>query len=61
MTKLIENYHFSPLTSDLVSLLFLHTYFDVSVRGSLQPQYLSKGADHPGVAGEAGEMEKYET
>ena len=35
-------------------------YFDVSVRGSLQPQYLSKAADHPGVAGEAGEIEKDE-
>ena len=29
-------------------------YFDVSVRGSLQPQHLSKAADHPGTAGEAG-------
>ena len=35
-------------------------YFDVSGRGSLQPQYLSKAADHPGVAGEAGEIEKDE-
>ena len=35
-------------------------YFDVSVRGSLQPQHLSKAADHPGAAGEAGEIEKDE-
>ena len=35
-------------------------YCNVRVRGSLQPHYLSKAADHPGVAGEAGEIEKDE-
>ena len=33
-------------------------YFDVSVRSSLQPKFLSRAAVQAGAAGEAGEIEK---
>ena len=33
-------------------------YFDISVRSSLQPQYLNRAAHQAGAAGEAGEAEK---
>ena len=33
-------------------------YFDVSVRNSLQPQFLCRAASLAGAAGEAGEMAK---
>ena len=36
------------------------TFFDVSVRNSMQPSYVSKAAIKPGVAAEAGEIEKDE-
>ena len=36
----------------------LPTYFDVTVRNSLQPAYLVRAASHAGTAAEAGEMEK---
>ena len=36
----------------------LPTYFDVTVRNSLQPAYLVRAASHAGAAAEAGEMEK---
>ena len=35
-------------------------FFDVSVRNSLQPSYVSKAAIKPGAAAEAGEIEKDE-
>ena len=36
----------------------LPTYFDVTVRNSLQPAYLVRAASHAGAAAEGGEMEK---
>ena len=33
-------------------------YFDVSVRNSFQSQFLSRASEHPGAAGEAGELDK---
>ena len=36
----------------------LPTYFDLTVRSSLQPSYLVKTASCPGAAAEAGEIEK---
>ena len=36
----------------------LPTYFDVTVRNSLQPAYLVRAASHTGAAAEAGEMKK---
>ena len=38
----------------------LPAYFDLSVRSSLQPSFLTQAASHPGAASEAGEMEKDE-
>ena len=36
----------------------LPTYFDLTVRNSLQPLYIAQAAQHAGVAAEAGEKEK---
>ena len=36
----------------------LPTYFDLTVRNSLQPLYIAQAAQHAGVAKEAGEKEK---
>ena len=33
-------------------------YFDISVRSSLQSQFLSKASEYPGAAGDAGEIDK---
>ena len=38
----------------------LPAYFDLSVRSSLQPSFLTQAASHPGAASEAGEIEKDE-
>ncbi|XP_062512057.1 uncharacterized protein LOC134187899 [Corticium candelabrum] len=38
----------------------LPAYFDLSVRSSLQPSFLTQAASHPGAASDAGEMEKDE-
>ena len=38
----------------------LPAYFDLSVRSSLQPSFLTQAASHSGAASEAGEMEKDE-
>ena len=35
----------------------LQTYFDLTVRNSLQPLYIAQAAQHAGVAAEAGEKE----
>ena len=39
----------------------LPAYFDLSVRSSLQPSFLTQAASHPGAASDAGEMEKKTT
>ena len=36
----------------------LPTYFDLTIRNSLQPSYLIKAASHPGPAAEAGEIDQ---
>ena len=33
-------------------------YFDISVRSSLQSQFLSKALEYPGATGDAGEIDK---
>ena len=38
----------------------LPAYFDLSVRNSLQPSFLTQAASYAGAASEAGEMEKDE-
>ena len=38
----------------------LPAYFDLSVRSSLQPSFLTQAASHPGAASEAGAREKDE-
>ena len=35
-------------------------YFDISVRSSLQSQFLSKASEYPGATGDAGEIDKDE-
>ena len=41
------------------SAFYLHT-FDLSVRNSLQPSFLTQAASYPSAASQAGEMEKDE-